>query len=110
MAFTVTTGDEATRSGLPKLHSFPSLNERAGGMSAGLPIGAPLSTQRAIFPISSSLSDVSSLNFWMPMFRSMNHGGISRTEVFRLIDRAHGRASSYVMSDIGPMPPGRWQV
>jgi hypothetical protein len=27
---------------------------------------------------------------------------------FRLIDRAHGRTSSYVSSDIGAIWPGRW--
>ena len=63
-------------------------------MSAGLPCGAPLSTQLAIFAISSSLSEESSLNFWMPMFLSMNQGGISRAAVLRLIARAHGRTSS----------------
>ena len=46
-------------------------------MSAGLPRGAPLSAHFAILAISSSLSDGSCLNFWMPMFFSTNHGGIA---------------------------------
>src|SRR5438067_12701397 len=46
----------------------------------------------------------------MPTLRSMNHGGMSRCEIFCLIDRAHGRASSYVMSDIGAIDPGRWHT
>jgi hypothetical protein len=39
-------------------------------MSAGLPRGAPLSAHFAIVAISSSLSEGSCLNFWMPMFFS----------------------------------------
>ena len=46
-------------------------------MSAGLPRGAPLSAHAAIFAISSSLSERSSLNCWMPTFFSMYHGGIT---------------------------------
>ena len=64
-------------------------------MSAGLPRGAPLSTHFAIVAISSSLSDGSSLNFWMPMFFSTNHGGMTPARapspVRVLIARAHGR-------------------
>src|SRR5215510_2613710 len=47
------------------------------------------------------------------MFFSMYQGGI--TPIFGprpvrvLIVRAHGRTSSYVMSDIGATPLGRWQ-
>ena len=67
-------------------------------MSAGLPRGAPPSAHLAIFAISSSLSDGSSLYCWMPMFFSMNHGGIAFGLLRRLVrsfmDRAHGRASS----------------
>jgi len=59
--------------------------------------------------ISASLSDGSSLNFEMPMWRSMYHGGISRDDTLALIDRAQGRASWYVSKDIGAMAPGRWQ-
>ena len=47
------------------------------------------------------------------MFFSMYHGGITPARgpmpVRALIERAHGRASSYVMSGIGPAPFGRWQ-
>jgi len=50
----------------------------------------------------------------MPMFFSMNQGGItfglSRRLVLDFIAFAHGRASSYVRSDIGPAAPGRWQL
>src|SRR5437773_10342634 len=45
----------------------------------------------------------------MPMFFSRNHGGISRSEVFSLMLLAQGRASWYVINDIGPIDPGRWQ-
>src|SRR5213593_4900971 len=44
----------------------------------------------------------------MPTLRSMNHGGISRCETFAFIERAHGRASSYVINDIGAIESGRW--
>ncbi len=79
-------------------------------MSAGLPRGEPASTQRAIVAISSSLSDGSFLNDVMPIDLSMWNGGISRELVRVLIERAHGRASSYVMSDIGAISPARWQL
>ena len=62
-------------------------------MSAGLPIGAPASTHAAMVAISASLSEGSSLNFVIPMCRSMCHGGISRATTFCLIERAHGLAS-----------------
>jgi hypothetical protein len=39
----------------------------------------------------------------------MYHGGISRLATFTLIERAQGRASSYVNSDMGAIAPGRWQ-
>ena len=76
------------------LHAAASGNWRAGGMSSGLPRGAPLSAHLAIFAISSSLNDGSFLNFWMPIVFSMNQGGISRREVLSLMLFAHGRASS----------------
>ena len=86
------------RSGVPIAHALPSSNLRGGGMSAGLPRGAPLSAHLAIFAISSSLSDGSFLYFWMPMFFSMYHGGITPAcgpmPVRCLIARAHGRTSS----------------
>jgi hypothetical protein len=37
----------------------------------------------------------------------MCHGGISRAATRDLIDRAQGRASWYVISDIGAISPGR---
>ena len=80
-------------SGLPMCHLSTSANWRGGGMSAGLPAGAPLSTHFAMVAISASVSDGSSLNLVMPTWRSMYHGGISRAVTFCLIDRAHGRAS-----------------
>ena len=79
-------------------------------MSAGLPRGAPLSTQAAIFAISSSESDGSSLNSWMPMVLSTCHGGISRLLVRVLMARAHGRTCSYVVSGIGAISPVRWHA
>lgn len=39
----------------------------------------------------------------------MPQGGISRSATTVRIDFAQGRASSYVMSDIGATSPGRWQ-
>ena len=47
------------------------------------------------------------------MFFSTYHGGITPAfgpiPVRCLIARAHGRASSYVDSDIGATPSARWQ-
>ena len=63
-------------------------------MSAGLPRGAPLSAHFASVAISSSLSDGSLWNFWIPMFFSTYHGGITPAfgpmPVRCLIARAHG--------------------
>src|SRR5262245_36659122 len=86
-----------------------SSNVRAGGRSAALPIGEPESTHLMTFATCSSVNEMSFLNFWMPTFLSMPHGGISRFETRRLIALAHGRASSYVINDIGATDPGRWQ-
>src|SRR5581483_12259747 len=98
--FTVTSGEDTIKSGLPRNHVFASANLRAGGASFGSPSGAPESAHFAIFAMSSSDSEMSSLNFWMPMFFSMNHGGItprcpyeSRSDTRRFISRAYGRAS-----------------
>ena len=69
-----------------------------GGMSAGLPSGAPLSTQAAMASISASLSDGSFLKSWMPMSFSMYQGGMAsgwcRRPVRFLMLRAQGRTSS----------------
>ena len=91
------------------VHLLASVNSRGGGMSAGFPRGAPTSTQAAIVAISAFFSDRSCLKLWMPTVLSIVHGGISRLTTFVLIDRAQGRASSYVSNDIGAIEPGRWQ-
>src|SRR5262245_1269619 len=98
-----------TMSGL-NCHSELLANCRAGGMSAGFPRGAPLSAHFTIVAISASVNEGSFLNFWIPIVRSMWNGGISRAATLVFIVFAHGRASSYVMSDIGAISPGRWQV
>src|SRR5262245_53149476 len=109
------TGDDRTRSGLPSAHSPGLSSLSGGGASFGLPSGAPLSAHLAISSISSSDSELSSFTFWMPMFRSRNHGGMEprdhgalRSAVRRFISRAYGRASAYVSSDIGAREFGLW--
>jgi hypothetical protein len=76
------------------------------GMSFGLPCGAPWSTQFTIVSICWSVSDMSFLNFWTPTPWSICHGGIWRDATRVLIDRANGRTSSKVMSDIGAIDSG----
>ena len=49
---------------------------------------------------------MSFLNFCTPTLWSMCHGGICRVATRCLIDRAHGRASANVMSDIGAIEFG----
>src|SRR5207249_1751025 len=50
----------------------------------------------------------------MPMAFSTNHGGMTPDRGPRpvrfLIERAHGRTSSYVMRDMGAIEPERWHV
>src|SRR5215469_5961447 len=108
LAGTVTSFDFSTRSGSPMVHFSDSSKLRDGGISAGLPRGAPAFTHLPIFSISSSLKEGSFLNFWMPMSFSTNHGGITPAWgprlVRSLIARAHGRTSSYVTSDMGATP------
>ena len=74
------------------------MNATGGGMSARSPRGAPLSAQAAIFAISSSVSEGSFLNSWIPISRSMNQGGmtpgLSRSPVRCFMALAHGRTSS----------------
>ena len=60
-AFTLTGGVLTTRSGVPIVHSLPSANFSGGGMSAGLPRGAPCPTHAAILATSSSLREMSFL-------------------------------------------------
>src|SRR5215471_20436720 len=86
----------------------PSSKCLAGGASFGLPAGAPASAHAASVAISRELSLRSFAN--RPYSESANHGGICFAVVFVLIPRAHGRASSYEISDIGATSPGRWQV
>ena len=109
----VTAGVVTIRSGSPMSHSSAPAKTRGGGRSAGLPRGAPASTQRPIVSISAALSETSSLKSCMPMVLSMNQGGILPTApvwpVRCLMLRAQGRTSSYVISDIGAMDSGRWQ-
>ena len=82
------------RSGVPIFHSSSFGNTGGAGRSAGLPRGAPASDHATIVAISSSLSDGSSLNCWMPTFRSMCQGGMMRFITRVLMARAHGRTSS----------------
>src|SRR5262249_44461648 len=110
----VYSGDFTTRSGCPYFSASDqpdsSFQTRGDGMSFGSPFGAPAFTQLTRVSICSSLSERSFLNFWMPMVLSMCHGGIWRAETRAAIDLAHGRASSYVCTDIGAMLSGRWQA
>ena len=79
-------------------------------MSAGLPRGAPLSAHLAIVAISSSLSDGSLWNFWMPMLRSTYHGGITpalRSHAGALLDRARPRAHVLVADERHRRDAGR---
>src|ERR1700752_4711568 len=46
----------------------------------------------------------------MPTLRSICHGGICRSSTRALIERAHGRASVKVTSDIGAIEFGRWHA
>ena len=54
--------------------------------------------------ISASERDGSAM--YSPMLRSMCHGGISRLVTFWRIDRAQGRTSRKVISDMGADVPG----
>src|SRR5678815_126892 len=78
-----------------------------GGASFGSPSSAPLSAHFTIVSMSFCGSDRSLANG--PVAASANHGGICRLSTLVFIDRAHGRASWNVTSDIGAICPGRWQ-
>src|SRR5437762_3807403 len=93
-----------TKSGLPV--DQPSAKLGAAGSSARLPSGAPPSTHAAIKSISACFRLTSFA--YLPTAGSAPHGGIWRDWTFSLIARAHGRASSYVSSDIGAIAAGRW--
>src|SRR5262245_37900043 len=96
------------RSGFPIFQS--SLKVRAGGMSAGFPSGAPASTHLPTAWISSLVREGSFAYSWMPIVLSTYHGGMTPARgpnpVRFLIDRAHGRTSSYVINDIGAIESG----
>ena len=59
-----------------------------------------------IVSISPSVSDRSFDQTWFS--ESPLHGGMSRFSTARAIERAHGRASLYVINDIGATSPVRW--
>jgi hypothetical protein len=61
-AFISTDGETTIRSGVPMRQALLSTKVSGGGMSAGLPCGAPLSAHAAIFAMASSPSEKSSLN------------------------------------------------
>src|SRR3989442_13010997 len=100
----VTSGDFSTRSGFPIVHPSLSSKRRGGGMSAGVPRGAPPSAHFAIFATSSSLRDGASLKFWVPIFFSMNQGGSAPRRHLRpvrpLHDPAPGPSSAYEILDL----------
>src|SRR5204862_5415492 len=111
----VYSDDLMTRSGGPKpsltaFHSLSVTSGLGGGRSFGSPCGAPPSTQRAIVFTCSSVRDMSFLNFCTPTLRSMCHGGIWCVATRSLIERAQGRESWKVRSDIGAIDPGSWHV
>ena len=54
----------------------------------------------AIAAISSSLSEGSSLYRWIPMFLSMNHGGISPAAVRFVIERAVAGRLNHLLGDV----------
>src|SRR3954471_1619937 len=91
-------------SGLPIVQ--PSTNSGSFGMSFMSPFGAPLSIQDTM--VSTSLSDSRGSFRNTPCGWSDPHGGIVRVETRCLIDRSHGRASSYEVSDIGANIVARW--
>src|SRR5215467_11475763 len=95
---------EKTASGLPIVQ--PSANAGIFGMSALSPSGAPPSIHATMVWISSSVRRGSLRN--RPCAISDPHGGIVRSVIRFLIERSHGRASSYDVSDIGANIVARW--
>ena len=91
-------------SGVPIVQ--PSAKVGAVGRSLSSPFGAPPSTHAAMVSISCCVRRGSFLN--MPCGVSAPHGGIAPETTRCLIDLAHGRASSNVVSDIGANIVGRW--
>src|SRR5690242_13141890 len=102
------------RSGWPyclaSCHSFSFGHCFGTGISRGSPCGAPASAHRTMVATSSSLSDRSFWNDWIPTVLSRCQGGICLVATRSLIDFAHGRVSSYVTSDIGAIESLRWQA
>src|SRR5260370_15283480 len=90
------------------MHLDSSPQTLGGGMSFGSPFGAPAAAHCTMVSICSSLSDRSFLKCWIPTVRSICQGGICRVLTRAAIDFAHGRASSYVTSDIGAIQSARW--
>ena len=95
---------EKTASGLPIVQ--PSASAGIFGMSAMSPLGAPPSIHETMVWISWSVRRGSLRN--TPCGMSDPHGGIVRSVTRRLIERTHGRASSYDVSDIGANIVARW--
>src|SRR5262245_22913900 len=93
-----------TWSGFPIVQ--PSVKVGAAGRSARLPSGAPASAHATTASMSACFRLTSFA--YLPTVGSAPHGGICRDATFCLIARAHGRASSYVRSDIGAIADGRW--
>src|SRR5271154_3944935 len=85
----------------------PSVNAIGFGASFLSPALAPLSTQetRVLMSAADKLRSFENL----PCAGSANHGGIFLLTTTCLMALAHGRVLSYVMNDIGPGSPGRWQ-
>src|SRR5687768_9520987 len=94
-----------TASGLPMLQPSAA-NVGTAGRSPSLPFGAPASTQARMVSISLSVSRGSFLK--VPCDGSAPQGGMVRVATRLRIDFAHGRASSYLISDIGANIVGRW--
>src|SRR6476646_1004712 len=91
-------------SGLPIPH--PSANTGIFGMSARLPFGAPPSIHDTIVATSLSVRRGSLLN--IPCGMSEPHGGIVCAVTRCLIERSHGRASSYDVNENGANIVARW--
>src|SRR5262245_4899867 len=84
----------------------PSVYRGGAGSSFGSPSGAPAATHLAMTSFSVSVRRRSFSN--SPTVASACHGGMIPAATRAPIDRAQGRVSAYVMSDIGAICPGRW--
>src|ERR1700693_5275390 len=105
--------DEVTRnSGMVNTTSGlmcqPAANTGAAGKSLGSPSLAPVFTQASIVEISASDSRGSLMK--SPTLGSACQGGILRCTTASRIARAQGRASLYVISDMGAMSFARWHA